>query len=267
MQREISMNHTGDWDEQHERLSAYLDDGELGEGERAALERHLPTCERCQRALDELREVRALLRAMPMPASPRSFAIPTTGEVPRPLAAAARDRAERGERRSRARGGGGGRWSGVAQAVGGFVAAAGVMLVLGSALMGQGPTFGGASRTAGSAASAPQTGQRDTTSTAYGAGQATPASTLQGKTVATPTAVDQNTGAPTPTAVTNAGGGSAGHVSASPSARAATGNTYGLPVDSENLPVVPIGAGMVAGGAVLFVAGRVTGGRRKRGRA
>ena len=248
MQREISMKHTGDWDEQRERLSAYLD-GELGEGERAALERHLPTCERCQRALDELREVRALLRAMPMPASPRSFAIPTTGEVPRPLAAAARDRAERGERRSRARGGGGGRWSGVAQAVGGFVAAAGVMLVLGSALMGQGPTFGGASRTAGSAASAPQTGQRDTTSTAYGAGQATPASTLQGKTVATPTAVDQNTGAPTPTT-----GSTARDVEAAPS-------------HSGDLPVVPIGAGMVAGGAVLFVAGRVTGGRRKRGRA
>lgn len=265
MQREISMNHTGDWDEQRERLSAYLDD-ELGKGERAELERHLPTCEQCQRTLDELREVRALLRAMPMPASPRSFAIPMTGEVPRPLAAAAHDREESGERGLRVSGGGG-RWSGALQAVGGLVAAAGVMLVLGSALMGQGPRFSSASTAASGAAKAPQTEQHDSTSTAYGANQATPASTLQVKTVATPTAVDQNTGAPTPTAVTNAGGGGAGHVSASPSARTATGNTYGLPGDSENLPVVPIGAGMVAGGAVLFMAGRVTGGRRKRGRA
>src|SRR5258708_39262630 len=126
MQREISRNHTGDWDEQRERLSAYLD-GELDEGEREALERHLPTCEQCQRTLDELREARALLHAMPPPALPRSFAIPTTGEVPVPLAAALSERAERPRQQTRVRGRNG-RWSAALQAVGGFVAAAGVIL-------------------------------------------------------------------------------------------------------------------------------------------
>src|SRR5437879_503956 len=191
MQREISRNHTSDWAEQRERLSAYLD-GELDEGEREALEQHLPTCEQCQRTLDEFREVRALLRAMPMPAMPRSFAIPTEGAIPVPLAAATSDRAGRTEQRQR-RTRSGGIWSGVAQAVGGFVAAAGVILVLGSALMGMGPRAGSAS-TAGSGASRPvQSGQHDNTSTAFGA-QATP--TGAGSPQATPKAVDQNKGAP-----------------------------------------------------------------------
>lgn len=236
MQREISTNHTGDWDEQHERLSAYLD-GELDEGERAALERHLPTCEQCQRALDEVREVRALLHAMPTPALPRSFVIPATGEVPLPLAPAAHDRAESAARRQLARHGNSG-WSSVAQALGAFVAAAGVVLVLGSALMGTGPHFGAASPASSGASRSTQIGQHDNTTTA--------GSTQQ----ATPRAADQNKGTPTPPA------------GAAPPAHTSTQRTFGAPQYPENPPIVPIGAGMVAGGVVLFVAGRVSGKRR-----
>ncbi|HKS68809.1 MAG TPA: zf-HC2 domain-containing protein, partial [Ktedonobacterales bacterium] len=63
-----------------ERLSAYLD-GELAPGDDAALERHLATCAECRDELAGLREVRALLRALPQPALPRSFALPATTGV------------------------------------------------------------------------------------------------------------------------------------------------------------------------------------------
>jgi len=244
MQRETSRNHTSDWDEQRERLSAYLD-GELDEGEREALEQHLPTCEQCQRTLDDFREVRALLRAMPVPAMPRSFAIPTEGVIPVPLAAATNDRARRTEQRQRRRTRGVGIWSGMAQAVGSFVAAAGVILVLGSALTGtmqhQFSAAMPASRSVGSGAS--QSGQHDNTSTAYGS-QATPPTT--GSQQPTPKSVEQNKGTPAPTA----SGSQQQHIA---------GQSH-----PENLPLVPIGAGMVASGTVLFVAGRVSGNRRRR---
>ncbi|MGZ3639686.1 MAG: anti-sigma factor family protein [Ktedonobacterales bacterium] len=245
MQREISRNHTSDWDEQRERLSAYLD-GELDGGEREALEQHLPACEQCQRTLDEFREVRALLRAMPMPATPRSFAIPTEGAIPVPLAAATSDRAGRAVQQQRRTRGGGGLWSGVAQAVGGFVAAAGVILVLGSALTGtmqhQFSASMPASRSVGSGAS--QSGQYDNTSTASGA-HPSPTTTADLQ-QATPKAVEQNKGTPTPTTGTT------------------VEPTHAAQSHPENPPVVPIGAGMVAGGTVLFVAGRVSGNRRRR---
>ncbi len=240
MQRDTSRNHIGDWDEQRERLSAYLD-GEMSEGERVALEHHLPTCEQCQGALDDLREVRALLRAMPMPAPPRSFAIPTTGAVPMPLAAATMDRSEGVERQLPAHGAG--RWSGVLQALGGFVAAAGVILVLGSALIGTGSRNYAASSTAGSSGAArpSQTEQQDKTSTAYGARQMTPTRAIQ----------IHSTPNPTPNVVTNT----------NPESPVAGPN------GPANPPVVPIGAGMVGGGAVLFVAGWAAGRKRGRGRA
>ncbi len=241
MQRDTIRNHIGDWDEQRERLSAYLD-GEMSEGERVALEQHLPACEQCQGALDDLREVRALLKAMPMPAPPRSFAIPTTGAVPMPLAAAAMERSEGSARQPAARGGG--RWSGVMQALGGFVAAAGVILVLGSALMGAGPhNFASrSSAEAGSAARPSQTGQQDkNTSTAYGSRQVTPTRAIQAQETPNPT--------PVPT----------------PNVSAGTDSPIYGPNQPAGPPVVPIGAGMVGGGAVLFIAGRVAG--RRRGRA
>jgi anti-sigma factor RsiW len=54
----VSRNHQHrDWEQQFERLSAYLDN-EVDEAERTALERHLPTCEECRDALDQLRPCR-----------------------------------------------------------------------------------------------------------------------------------------------------------------------------------------------------------------
>lgn len=242
MQRDTTRNHIGDWDEQRERLSAYLD-GEMSEGERVALEQHVPTCEQCQRTLDDLREVRALLRAMPMPAPPRSFAIPTTGAVPMPLAAATMDRSERVERQLRTRSAG--RWSGVLQALGGFVAAAGVVLMLGSALIGTGSRTNSSAAGPAGASRPSQTGQQDNTSTVYGSRQMTPTRAIQVHETPNPT--------PNPTPVPT------------PSAATSPENPVAGPNESANLPVVPIGAGMVGGGAVLFIAGRVA--RRKRGRA
>src|SRR5579883_1192151 len=52
---------SGEWEQQRERLSAYLD-GEVDAAERAALEQHLPTCEPCQRALAWLAGGQVLLQ-------------------------------------------------------------------------------------------------------------------------------------------------------------------------------------------------------------
>jgi hypothetical protein len=60
-----------------ETLSAYLD-GALPAAERDALERHLAGCAECQSKLAGLVRVGELLRALPEPALPRSFTLPTT---------------------------------------------------------------------------------------------------------------------------------------------------------------------------------------------
>jgi anti-sigma factor RsiW len=70
-----------------EQLSAALD-GMLAPEEQAALDAHLAECETCTRELEELRQVRMLLRAMPEPALPRSFLLPTEGELAAPHRAA-----------------------------------------------------------------------------------------------------------------------------------------------------------------------------------
>jgi hypothetical protein len=121
-----------DWDQQLEQLSAYLDN-EVDERERAALEQHLPTCEECRRALEELDQSRALLRALPMPALPRSFRLPETGAVPEPLSRSGRNSAtalsssdqRAGARRARA-----------LQWIGGLAAALGLFLLIGTTLAG-----------------------------------------------------------------------------------------------------------------------------------
>jgi anti-sigma factor RsiW len=147
----VSRNHQhSDWEQQFERLSAYLDN-EVGEAERAALERHLPTCEECQTALEELRQTRSLLRALPAPVSPRSFLIPETGAVPQPIGrrVAAGTSSLRHARRAR-----------VLQWAGGLVAAVGLFLLISSSFSAALPnaTFGTArSSSAGhSSAAAPQ---------------------------------------------------------------------------------------------------------------
>jgi negative regulator of sigma E activity len=74
-----------DWNRQREQLSALLDN-ELAEHERATLEAHLHTCANCRAELASLRRARALVRALPQPALPRSFALPVEAT---PLAAGA----------------------------------------------------------------------------------------------------------------------------------------------------------------------------------
>src|SRR5258707_535819 len=81
------MNHgnetsAAEWERQREQLSALLD-GELSEGERVALERHLQGCAACQRSLAEMRQGRAFLRALPRPALPRTEP-PTATPSPMP---------------------------------------------------------------------------------------------------------------------------------------------------------------------------------------
>lgn len=68
-----------------EQLSTALD-GMLTPEEQAALDAHLAGCESCRRELEELRQVRSLLRAVPEPALPRSFLLPLDGDLPAPHA-------------------------------------------------------------------------------------------------------------------------------------------------------------------------------------
>jgi anti-sigma factor RsiW len=225
--------HTN-WDEQRERLSAYLD-GELPTSERAPLERHLAGCAECRRELDELREVRALLRALPVPAAPRSFTIPAGGAVPEPIAPRQAARAGRA----------GGLIARAAQWTGGVAAAAGLLLVLGSALSGLGGFHaGGAESTssAGAPAAAPNSPVH------------TPLGTRGPQVGATSGTGTQSAATLTPTP------------SATPSATAASAETkhiYGAPEIS--VPPLPLtGAGLIAGGAVLLVAGKAAERRRRR---
>jgi anti-sigma factor RsiW len=120
------IEHERDWDAQQERLSAYLD-GRLEGEERAMLDAHLTTCARCAAELTELRQVVRLLHALPAPALPRSFALPepVTSQTRHPVLGD--NRAGRGAMR---------RWSAAIQWAGGIAAVFGVVLLLGSALMG-----------------------------------------------------------------------------------------------------------------------------------
>jgi|SRR5690242_147516 len=270
--------HGEDWDEQRERLSVYLD-GELGAEERAALERHLPGCARCQAELADLRGVRALLRALPTPAAPRSFTLPDDGAVPQPIATARRSA----------------RWTttgAVARAmewVGSVAAVAGLLLLLGTAL-GGGPHGGAASTAAGTTG---QFGQR--TATAQAAQQGPKAGTANadgGDGGAGPTQPTQPT-IPTPqqtrpSVVT--GPGSERTPSALPgslptpasgtpnptqaASPAATPHVVGPASNTSvstgeggpaggGLPLA--GAGLVLGGAALFAGGKVAQRRARRG--
>lgn len=59
-----------------EQLSAYLD-RRLSPAEQVACKAHIESCRQCQGALTGLRQTAALLRSMPQPPVPRSFALPT----------------------------------------------------------------------------------------------------------------------------------------------------------------------------------------------
>jgi len=58
-----------------EQLSAFLDQ-HLSPEEQAAYKTHLQDCQQCQDALATLRQTVALLKALPQPELPRSFALP-----------------------------------------------------------------------------------------------------------------------------------------------------------------------------------------------
>ena len=270
-------HHARDWDEQRERLSAYLDD-ELGAEERAALERHLPGCARCQAELADLRGVRALLRALPAPAAPRSFALPDDGAVPQPIAAAVARRRARQSTGTLAR---------AMEWVGSVVAVAGLLLLLGTAL-GGGPHGGAASTTAGSSAFGQRTATAQAAQQGPKAGTAGAADSGDGGTGSTqPTQVTIPTPQQTrPSVVTGPGGertpGANPGSPATPGAPTPTHATTPPPTPhviqpASNTPVsteknapagggLPLaGVGLVLGGAALFAGGKAAERRARRG--
>ncbi len=216
------------WDEQRERLSAYID-GELATAEAQRLEAHVVTCEACRREIAELRQMRALLRALPAPRLPRSFALPETGLIPAPVTIA---RSEREDRRRRT--------SIIARATqwtGSIAAAAGLVLVIGSAIAGLGGQHYGAASTS----SAPAAGG------SYSS-HITPYTTAPRTTA----------GAPNDTSAAQAAHATPPpeHLPATATAEPANAGTSGGEA-GNNLPVAPLtGAGLVLAGGALLVGGR-----------
>ena len=225
-----------------ERLSAYLD-GELAPGDAAALERHLATCAECRVELAGLREVRALLRALPQPALPRSFALPPTAATTsarraaaHPLPASTRRTQTAVPRLARA-----------AQWVGGLAASFGLLLIVATAVLG-----GSAGQNLSTAAPAASSGR-------------TPIHTSSAP-QQTATATSN-----TPSPGGAQGFGSATHTASSPSATANKGPTatnyspQAPQAEAAPFPVLPVtGAGLLAGGMVLLGAGSVAARRRTR---
>jgi hypothetical protein len=231
-----SRRHPTDWERQREQLSAYID-GELSAAERAELERHIPGCAECQAALGELRRVHDLLAALPMPKAPRSFALPLDLRPDaRPLAAAAPPR-----RPVTRRGG-----ATVLQWVGAIAATVGMFLLLGGVVTGllssNSKLYETPSRSGGSTLTGAQT---QTTPS-----QRTPdlvTTKSPQKDGATATVTETPTATKTPTA-------------SAANTKTLTG-TDGEP----EFPILPVtGAGLLALGAGLYIAGRA--GRRERER-
>lgn len=153
--------HT-DWERQRESLSAYLDD-ELSASDMAEMRAHLATCAECQRELAALRQTRALLRALPTPALPRSFTLPTEPVII-------------GRARREPPG-----WSRPLQALGGIAAMIGLGLLVSTSLPHPGATMAGSSM-------APQSSHQAEYGpiTNGGATATPPASSTQHGTAATP---------------------------------------------------------------------------------
>jgi anti-sigma factor RsiW len=216
-------------DAQHERLSAWLD-GALAAEERAALEAHLATCAACQRELEGLRQVRALLRALPAPTPPRPFLLPLEGELtasPTPSAPLTPHLAQTAGMRVAPR-----RWPRRAQRFGGLAAALGLALLGTSALLGGHHDTNSAATTAMQAPAssyAPIVGAGASTATA---GSRAPADSGQ---------QHAPTGVPAPT----------------PASRAVDGAPT-LTASEATPPFMPLaGGGLLAGGLILLVGGSV----------
>jgi Putative zinc-finger len=225
--------HATDWDAQREMLSAFLD-GRLTAEEDEALRRHLETCSRCHEELNELRRTVALLRALPQPALPRSFALPVHVQVSPAHAALPAAREGRGRV--------GSPWPRVAQWAGGLVAAAGLIVGI-VGLAGQVPYATPRAASSESGAFAPQQPAHDAPSAAASSadGSSTPAHAVVNGTMAThapaaPTVVL----VPTPTQVGN---------SSRALARQADGPLQPFPA----LPIA--GSALVIVGATTYAAG------------
>ena len=239
----MHMNEHGQrWEEQRERLSAYLD-GRLTSVERAELERHLAECARCTAELAELRQLVALLGAMPAPRLPRSFTLPEI--MPHEASPPVRGRASGPARR------GAPAWTQVARWAGGLAAAAGFVLLVGSALVGLGGRPMGGASTASSAQSGPVTsrpaptlGQHDQHSQYGTSPAAVPSQTGGGYDQHAPT---------TPTQASGAGNGPQA-TSAPHTPESGQGGT-GVSLDPLDLPIA--GTALLVAGAATFTAGSV----------
>ena len=249
-----------------ERLSAYLD-GELAPDDAAALERHLATCPECRDDLAGLREVRALLRALPSPALPRSFALPpsTAPQASRPPAVVRPlpDRSARAATSGRARPAPAAvpALARAAQWVGSLAAVFGLLLIVATAVLGGHPgaasTFSAAAP-AGGSSHLPQ-GSQATQQRATTPAPQTPTRSSAVLGPGTPATTPAPTPYPSPTASFGPG------ISNSPAVPTATGSPLSASTAAEPFPVLPAtGAGLFAGGIVLFGAGSVAARRRRR---
>lgn len=215
--------HPTDWDRQREQLSAFVD-GELSPAERVELERHLATCLECQEELARLRHVHALLGALPTPAVPRSFALPSAA----PTTVTPRNtRQQTGPGRERA---GSDAVYRASRWIGGIAASLGLALLLGSALM--------------SLLSTGTMGAATTASSALGGAQSTYLPYAPTSVTTPPGAIIVQSPPATPPTTQGAT-----HISAQPEPIPDNGG--------DTLPLGPLaGAGLLVGGVLVLVAGR-----------
>jgi anti-sigma factor RsiW len=242
------MDHNGTehdgqtWDEQREWLSAYTD-GELAADETRQLEAHIATCAACRNELAALRQVRAVLRALPEPRLPRSFTLPPSGPLPVPAAALARrQQAERHRSPMLAR---------ATQWAGGVAAAAGLALVLGSALVGLGGHSAASSSEGGTASSGSYSPYIPPTATSRNAGAAV---------------APRNTSSAAQSAPASTRGPEASTATATPAPSAqAEHSMFEGGSSGGDAPIAPLtGAGLLVGGGALLIGGRVAERRHKR---
>ena len=255
MNRGTSMQpmHSSDWEQQQERLSAYLD-GELEAAERSTLERHLPTCARCQETLAELRAMRGLLRALPAPALPHSFTLPAEAPVPVPLRQGAGRRQLSPMPNVAAR---------IARQVGGLAAVVGLLLLLGNALVAHNPSrqsAGSANAPASSDKGAAEQHSPSVPSVNAGGGSPSATATPPGGAAVSPTQARTQTNVPDrgPTPTPTAPPPTPVFSSIGPGEKPTNGQESAVPV----LPLT--GVGLFVGGGVLYIGGRVAGRRARR---
>jgi negative regulator of sigma E activity len=234
MTRDTTTAHPN-WDEQREQLSAYVD-GELPAGERALVEEHVATCAECRAEVAALTQLRRVLRALPAPALPRSFTLPVAAE-PLPAGGAgapARSAIVRPVRVARV--------ARTVQWAGGLAAMIGVMLVLGTALLGG--------------------GQREFSTASYGGAANAPMMPV----TSSPHEMDRST-----TAAGAPAGSASSTVASGGAASTPPRSTTQTPLPPQTPGAQPLGLpagelagmGLALGGAVVFVASSVASRRQR----